>query len=89
MLVTILGLEVIGWTGVVAYVAAYGLLSAGVIKANRYAYHAMNAVGALALVIYSNAAADTPNVVVNAVWLGIASVSILKMLRKRRSEQTV
>jgi uncharacterized membrane protein YfbV (UPF0208 family) len=77
--------EVIGWTGVVAYVAAYGLLSAGVIKANRYAYHAMNAIGAVALVIYSNAASDVPNVVVNAIWLFIAGISILKMLRKRRS----
>jgi lipid-A-disaccharide synthase-like uncharacterized protein len=78
--------DVIGWTGVVVYVAAYALLSADIIKANRYAYHAMNAFGAVALVIYSNAVADVPNVVVNAIWLFIAAVSLLKMLRKRKVE---
>jgi hypothetical protein len=83
-MLTIQILDVVGWTGVVVYVTAYGLLSADILKANKSAYHAMNAVGALALVAYSNAVSDVPNLVVNAIWLAIASVSIFRIVRRKK-----
>jgi hypothetical protein len=81
-------LEIVGWIGVIVYVAAYGLLSLGWLKADRSLYHVLNAIGALALVIHSNAAEDMPNVIVNAVWLGIAALTLLKIVSTRRKRST-
>jgi hypothetical protein len=81
-------LEIVGWIGVIVYVAAYGLLSLGWLKADRSLYHVLNGIGGLALVIHSNAAHDMPNVIVNAVWLGIAALSILKIISYRKKRTT-
>jgi hypothetical protein len=77
-------MDFIGWTGVAVYVLAYGFLSAGLLKPDRSLYHVLNAVGALSLVVYSNAVHDMPNVIVNVIWLGIAAVSIIRIIVIRR-----
>ena len=78
--------DFIGWTGVVVYVLAYGFLSAGLLKADRSLYHVLNAVGALALVVYSHAVHDRPNEIVNVIWLAIAAISIIRIafIQKRK-----
>ena len=77
-------IEIIGWAGVVAYVVAYGLLSLGKMKPDRVNYHALNAFGGICLVVLSYHKADTPNLIVNVIWVVIASLSILRILKIKR-----
>lgn len=75
---------IIGWTGVAAYIIAYAMLSLGWVRADKINYHALNAVGGVCLVIFSYAAADTPNLFVNFIWILIAGFSITRILKMRR-----
>lgn len=72
--------EIIGWSGVVIYLVAYALLAIGWVRADRINYHALNAAGALCLVVFSYHMSDRPNLVVNLVWIFIASASILRII---------
>jgi len=77
-------IDIIGWTGVVVYVAAYALLSLGWMKADRVNYHALNALGGICLVVIAYHKSDTPNLFVNLIWIMIAGLSIINILRKKR-----
>lgn len=77
-------LDIIGWVGVIVYVAAYALLSLGWMKADKVNYHALNAVGGICLVVFSFAVDDMPNLFVNLVWIVIAGLSITHILRLRK-----
>jgi hypothetical protein len=77
---------IIGWTGVLAYVTAYALLSLGWMRAEGVPYHLLNGLGGICLVIVSYTLMDLPNLVVNAIWIVIAAASIARIyiVRKRR-----
>jgi hypothetical protein len=77
-------MDLIGWTGVIVYVTAYAFLSAGWLKSDRIHYHLLNAIGGLSLVIYSSSSMDMPNLIVNAVWLTIAMISMARIMINRR-----
>ena len=77
-------IEIIGWAGVVAYVVAYGLLSLGKMKPDRVNYHVLNAFGGICLVVLSYHKSDTPNLFVNVVWVLIAGLSIVRILKIKR-----
>jgi hypothetical protein len=79
-------LQVIGWAGVVAYVASYALLSFGYLGADSIRYQLLNALGGICLVIFSLSLADIPNVAVNAIWILIAIVSLVRILRTRKAK---
>lgn len=76
--------EFIGWTGVLAYVAAYGLLSLGWMRAEGVPYHLLNGLGGVCLVIVSYTLMDMPNLVVNAIWIVIAAASLARIYVVRR-----
>ncbi len=77
-------IDIIGWTGAAAYVAAYGLLSVGWLKSDRINYHALNALGGVCLVITSYNKSDAPNFFVNLFWCFIAVVSMARLLNVKR-----
>ena len=66
-------IEWFGWAGVLFYLIGYLLLALKKISADRYAYHILNALGAIGLVINAVFHKDNPNIVVNAAWLLIAA----------------
>ncbi len=73
-------IELFGWYGMIAIVSAYALISFSVIQSTDFAYQALNASGALGIVIVSfNKRAYQPGVL-NVIWLVIAVVAIAKML---------
>ena len=70
-------MEIIGWGGAVFYVVSYLLLSLRVLKASSAVYHSLNVLGACGLIANALHFHDTPNIVVNAVWLLIGCFGIL------------
>ena len=74
---------IIGWVGAVSYILAYFLLVIKVLSAEQATYHAMNAFGGICLVINALILSDMPNIVVNAVWGGLAFFALAKILRLR------
>ncbi len=80
-------IDTIGWTGVIIYLVAYGLLGFGFLSAEKVNYHVLNALGGLCLVIFSYHLADQPNLVVNLVWIALAIVSMVRIVAvKKRKE---
>lgn len=79
--------EIIGWTGVLAYVTAYALLSLGWMRAEGVPYHLLNALGGVCLVVVSYTLMDMPNLVVNALWIVIAAASLLRIYIVRKKSQ--
>lgn len=68
--------------------AAYGLLTAGRLRAQSYAYQGMNVVGAIGFVINSGWNGAVPSTALNVVWAGIGLVAILRLARRGRGPTT-
>lgn len=85
---TILFVEIAGWTGAALILAAYGLLTAGRLRAQSYAYQGMNVVGAIGFVINSGWNGAVPSTALNVVWPGIGLVAILRLARRGREPTT-
>jgi hypothetical protein len=72
--------DMIGWYGVLAILAAYGLLSFKVIGSNSLAYQLLNLTGAVALIIETAAKRDVQPVALNIVWAAVALVAIVRIV---------
>ncbi len=77
--------QIIGWLGVVSYVAAYASLSTGRLSARSVLFHFLNALGGLCLVVDAHQSNDMPNLVVNVIWMFIAIVSMVRFARVTNS----
>ncbi|WP_205481247.1 CBU_0592 family membrane protein [Sphingomonas arenae] len=75
--------EIVGWTGAVLILGAYGLLTAGKLQANSIAYQSMNVVGAAGFAINGWWHGALPSAVLNIVWMGIGIVALQAILRRR------
>jgi hypothetical protein len=71
--------EVIGWSGMLAILLAYFLVSFGVIKAAGLAYQLLNVYGACGIAYISFLKRAYQSVVLNLVWIVIAAVVIVKL----------
>lgn len=71
-------IQLIGWTGTLAYIAAYICVSLRILKSDTHFYHALNAVGGVCLVINAFSLTDLPAIVVNLAWILIAFVSMIR-----------
>jgi hypothetical protein len=72
--------EIIDWSGVAIIVAAYALMSFGLISSESIFYQSLNIIGALSIAIISLKKKDYEPVVLNIVWTVIAIISIIKIL---------
>jgi hypothetical protein len=75
--------DLIGWLGTLAYIVAYLLLSLGKLKAEQKAYHLLNILGALGLIVNAIHLKDYPNIVVNTVWFAIGSMALIFIIRRK------
>ncbi len=74
---------IVGWLGVIFYIMAYLLLSIGKLTAGNPRFHLLNVLGAIGLITDSAYHRDSPNLVVNLVWLLIGIFAIGKQLFKK------
>lgn len=71
-------IDAIGWIGAALVLLAYGLLSIKWMEGDWLSYQALNAVGAIMLVINSYYLGAYPSVGVNTAWVGIAAITLFR-----------
>ena len=79
---TRLVVDVIGWAGAAALLAAYGLVSAKRLDGDSMTYQLLNLIGAIFLIVNSTYYGAYPSTFVNVVWIGIAVVTMLYVKKK-------
>jgi hypothetical protein len=70
-----------GWYGAAAVLFSYALVSFGAIHPSGPAYIFLNLTGSIGLAIQAYRKQDTPLMALNSVWIGIALVGLIKLLR--------
>lgn len=78
-------IEVIGWVGSVAVVAAYLLVSYQKLEADSYFYQILNLVGSICLIINTFYNHAFPSMTVNIIWSFIAIAVLVKSYKKKQS----
>ena len=76
--------NILGWLGVAALLGAYALISAGKVKGDSVPYQLMNLGGSACVLLNSLRFGAYPSVGVNAVWMVIALLALLKAFRPPR-----
>ncbi len=64
--------DIAGWAGVLALLAAYFLVSTRRLEGDSPLYQVLNAVGSLLLIVNSAYYGAFPSVGINVAWIGIA-----------------
>ena len=78
-------IEIIGWIGSVAVVAAYLLVSYNKVKSDSYFYQFLNLLGSICLIINTFYHHAFPSMIVNIIWSFIAIAVLFKtFLREKR-----
>jgi len=75
-------IDILGWIGAVALLAAYALISAQKVKSHNLLYQGLNLVGALGLIVNSAYYGAYPSTFVNVVWTGIAIAALVAVGRR-------
>lgn len=75
-------IDIIGWTGTILYLLAYGLVSAKKVESDSWAYQGMNLVAGTMLIINTLYLRAYPSVGLNIAWVGIAVVTLANKSRR-------
>lgn len=81
-------MEVAGWVAAVLILAAYGLLTAGRLKADSRAYHWLNIFGAAGFILNSGWNGAIPSAALNVVWMGIGVAALWRIATRRKDSST-
>lgn len=73
-------LEIFGWYGTVAIIAAYFLNSFGLIESSSLIYQLLNATGAIGIVLISLQKKAWQPMTLNIIWFTIGVIAIIKSL---------
>lgn len=73
-------IEIYGWYGAIAIIAAYALVSFSLIQPTSFTYQSLNVTGALGIAIVSFYKKAYQPGILNTIWAIIAVVAITKML---------
>lgn len=76
-------MEVIGWIGSVAVVAAYLLVSYQKIESDSFFYQMLNLIGSICLIINTFYNHAFPSMTVNVIWAFIAIAVLIKSIKRR------
>ena len=74
-------IDILGWYGVAAILAAYALLNFEVLSVKDAWYQVLNITGAAGLIVEAGYKKDYEPVVLNIVWLLIAAFAIIRTIR--------
>ena len=75
-------IDVIGWLGAAALLAAYALVSAKRLDGDSMMFQFLNLIGAIFLIINTAYYGAYPSTFVNVVWIGIAVATMLHVKKK-------
>jgi hypothetical protein len=76
---------ILGWTGSLLVIGAYGLNSYQKIKSDSLAFQLMNLVGGILLIINSVFKEAYPFTFINTVWVIIALPALIRILNKKQN----
>jgi len=76
-------IEIVGWIGSAAVVAAYGLISMKKIQPTSSVYQMLNLVGSVGLILNTGYNRAYPSTFVNAVWSVIAVFALVRIFSTR------
>lgn len=77
-------IDIIGWTGSVMVIAAYGLNSYQKLDSKALAFLLLNLVGGIFLIVYSYYYSAFANTFINVVWVVIAVPALIAYWRRGR-----
>ena len=69
-------IDILGWTGSILYLVAYGLVSAKKTEGDSLLYQGMNIFAATLLVIYTLSLGAYATTGLNAVWVAIGLITL-------------
>lgn len=72
-------IQILGWYGVIAILAAYTLLVADVMTSDSTLYQFLNLTGAIGIVIEAASKRDRQPMVLNSIWAIVALIAILRV----------
>lgn len=75
-------IDIIGWTGTILYLLAYGLVSAKKVESDSWSYQGMNLIAGTMLIINTLYLRAYPSVGLNIAWVGIAIVTLANKSRR-------
>ena len=78
-------IDIIGWIGSFEVIAAYGLNSYQKIKTDSFLFQFLNLTGALFLIVNTIFYKAYPSTFINIVWVIIAVLSLLRLMKKKKS----
>lgn len=78
-------IDIMGWIGSIAVIAAYGLNSYQKIKSDSYLFLSLNLLGGIFLIVYSYYYTAYANTFINVVWVIIAVPALIRLFRKSKS----
>lgn len=78
-------LDGLGWVGSLCVIIAYGLNSYQKLRSDSLIFYALNIIGGIFLIIYSNYKEAYPNTFINVVWVIIAIPAMLKVIFKSKA----
>ena len=84
-----IAIDIIGWAGAIAVLAAYALVSSGRLRPASHLYQWLNLLGAAGLGINTFYYAAYPSTALNVIWAGIALYAIGNLVRLRRAAAPV
>lgn len=76
-------IEIAGWVGTIALLAAYGLLTAHRLNAAGWLYQSLNLLGAALLMLNSAVNGALPSAALNLVWVGIGVAGLVQARARR------
>lgn len=76
-------IDILGWIGSVAVVAAYGLNMYQKIKSEGAVFLALNLSGGILLIVYTVFKEAYPNTFINVVWVLVAIPAVIRLMRKK------
>lgn len=83
-----LWIDIIGWTGSVCVLIAYGLISTYKVTSKSKLYQWLNIAGSIFLVINTVFYSSYPSTFVNIVWLVIAIFALINIFRSRNDKHS-
>ena len=74
-------INILGWIGSAAVITAYALISLNKLNSRSKLYQGLNLAGSVGLIVNTAYYRAYPSTVVNVVWLLIAAVALVRVVR--------
>ena len=76
-------IDILGWTGTILFLVAYGLVSAKKVESDSWSYQGMNLVAGSFLIINTIYLRAYPSAGLNIAWVGIAIITLGRKVRRK------